>query len=263
MISDDAFVPVEIVGADRDPSILLFCDHASNATPPEYGTLGLPPEDFARHIAYDVGARGVTLGLAERLNCPAVLSCFSRLLIDPNRGEDDPTLVMKLSDGSVIPGNRHADAEEVARRVARFHRPYRQAVAAAVARALDLGVAPAIFAVHSMTRQLRLRPPRPWHVTVLWAGDDRLAAPTLARLREEPDLITGENVPYHGRLEGDTMDAHAIGNGLPFSLLEIRNDLISDAAGEAYWAERLAPIIRDTVAAARSAGALTQRLRAP
>jgi len=96
-----AFDTINLTG---DPRLLIVCDHASNERPPGYGNLGLPETEFERHIAYDIGVAGLTRALAERLDCPAVLSRFSRLVIDPNRGEDDPTLVMKLSDGAIIPG---------------------------------------------------------------------------------------------------------------------------------------------------------------
>ena len=118
-------------GEDRDSRWLITCDHATNRVPDWVGggSLGIAPEDMARHIAYDVGAAGLTRALADRLGAPAILTDFSRLVIDPNRGEDDPTLVMKLYDGSVIPANRHADAAEVARRMALFYTPYHQALA--------------------------------------------------------------------------------------------------------------------------------------
>ena len=107
----DAF---EIVNAGAAPHLIFVCDHASNALPPEYGALGLDPQLFQRHIAYDIGAADVTRAMAQAFNAPAVLGCYSRLLIDLNRGADDPTLVMKLSDGAVIPGNAKADSAEVA-----------------------------------------------------------------------------------------------------------------------------------------------------
>jgi predicted N-formylglutamate amidohydrolase len=84
---------------------------------------------MARHIAYDIGARGVTTGLAKRMEATAILSRFSRLVIDPNRGEDDPTLVMRLYDGTIVPANRRIAPEEVERRLAAFHRPYHAAIA--------------------------------------------------------------------------------------------------------------------------------------
>ncbi len=106
------YQPFEIIGAERPARWLLACDHAANTVPSfvNGGDLGVTPENMARHIAYDVGAAGLTRALAEALDAPAILSNFSRLVIDPNRGEDDPTLLMKLCDGTIIPGNRHADA---------------------------------------------------------------------------------------------------------------------------------------------------------
>ena len=70
-----------------------------------------------RHIAYDIGAYGLSLHLGRLLNAPVIASNFSRLVIDPNRGEDDPTLLMKLYDGTIIPANRHADGTERERRL--------------------------------------------------------------------------------------------------------------------------------------------------
>ena len=84
--------------------------------------------EFERHIAYDIGAEGVTRGLAGRLGATALLTGYSRLLIDPNRGLDDPTLIMKLSDGAVVPGNRDIDAAERQRRIERYYLPYHAAI---------------------------------------------------------------------------------------------------------------------------------------
>ena len=97
----------EVVDGGGRTGLLLICDHATNRVPAELGGgLGLSAEEMGRHIAYDIGARGVTLELARLLDAPAVLTRFSRLVIDPNRGEDDPTLLMRLYDGTIIPGNR-------------------------------------------------------------------------------------------------------------------------------------------------------------
>ena len=109
------------VSGDDGLGLIVLCDHASNAIPASYRGLGLCDTELSRHIAYDIGAREVVLGLAERLGVPAVLSVASRLLIDPNRGEDDPTLIMRLSDGAIIPGNREISAEERAHRLASFY----------------------------------------------------------------------------------------------------------------------------------------------
>lgn len=241
------FRPVERARADGEPSLLLLCDHAANAIPPDLGDLGVPEADRARHIAWDVGARGVTLALSDAFEAPAVLAGFSRLVIDPNRGEDDPTLVMQIYDGTVIPGNRGVDAAETARRLAACHRPYHEAIGAQIDRALALGVEPRLISIHSYTPQLRGRAPRPWHVGVLWDRDDRIAAPLLARLREEDELVVGDNEPYSGRLPGDTLWRHGTGRGLPHALIEVRNDLIADAEGQQAWGALLARCLADVL----------------
>ncbi len=237
------YSPVEKI-AGADPSVLILCDHASSACPPDIGALGLPETDMGRHIAYDVGARGVTIALAELLGAPAILSRFSRLVIDPNRGEDDPTLVMKLYDGSIIPANREVDHAEVERRLNAYYRPYHNAISETLDRALATGVTPRIIAVHSFTPQFRGRALRPWQVGVLWDRDDRIAVPLIERLRAEPGLCVGDNEPYSGQLAGDCMWRHGTERGLPHALIEIRNDLIGTLEEQVSWAERLAPILR-------------------
>ena len=230
-----------IEGETRTGRWVVTCDHASNRVPAEVagGDLGLPPADMARHIAWDVGAAGVARTLAAALDAPVILSDFSRLVIDPNRGEDDPTLLMKIYDGSIIPANRHADAAEVERRLDLFHRPYHRALAGLIAARAN----PVIVAIHSFTPQFVGRPPRPWHVGVLYAGDTRLAWPLLARLRDEPDLCVGDNEPYSGHLPGDALDRHGVQPGRPHVLVEIRNDLIGTEAQQRAWGLRLAPLL--------------------
>jgi predicted N-formylglutamate amidohydrolase len=233
--------PYHIEGAHRTARWVITCDHASNRVPPEVagGTLGLPPGDMARHIAYDVGAAGLARALGAALDAPVILSDFSRLVIDPNRGEDDPTLLMKLYDGSIVPANRTADAAEIERRLELFHRPYHRALE----RLIASREAPVLLAVHSFTPQFRGRPPRPWHVGVLYAADTRLALPLIARLNAEPDLCVGDNQPYSGHLPGDSLDRHGVQTGLPHVLVEVRNDLIGTPGQQAEWGERLAPML--------------------
>lgn len=237
----------EVVAGAEGGRLLLLCDHASACVPESVGgSLGLPEAEMRRHIAYDIGARGVTLELARLLRAEAVLTRFSRLVIDPNRGEDDPTLVMRLYDGTVVPGNRRVTEAEVERRLELFHRPYHRAVTAAIERMLGEGRTPALVAIHSYTPQLKGRPPRPWHVGVLWHRDGRLALPLMARLRAE-GLCVGDNEPYSGELEGDTMSRHGTARGLPHVLIELRQDLIGTPEAEREWAARLAPILSDVI----------------
>jgi predicted N-formylglutamate amidohydrolase len=234
----------EEIGGAPGSRLLLICDHATNRVPASVagGDLGLAAEEMARHIAYDIGARGVALELARITGAPALLTRFSRLVIDPNRGEDDPTLVMRLYDGTIIPANRQVTRDEVERRLEAWHRPYHRAIDAAIAR---MG-RPALVSIHSYTPQLRGRPPRPWQVGVLWHHDGRLAGPLLERLGAQGYCV-GDNEPYSGQLEGDTMSRHGTARGLAHVLIELRQDLIATPGDQALWAARLAPIIEEAI----------------
>jgi predicted N-formylglutamate amidohydrolase len=234
----------EIEGADRPGRWLVTCDHATNHVPDWVagGDLGLPAADMGRHIAYDIGAAGVTRHLAALLDSPTILSRFSRLVIDPNRGEDDPTLLMRLYDGTIIPANRHAGPQDLAERLDRLYRPYHDAYADLAAKMQR----PVICAIHSFTPRLRSRAPRPWEVGVLFAHDDRLAKPFIAACRAQ-GWCTGENEPYAGHLPGDAIDRHALQHGRPNVLIELRQDLIADQAGQMAWADRLAPILQSVL----------------
>ena len=237
----------QIIGEDRPGRWLIVCDHATNRVPDWIcgGTLGLPAQEMERHIAFDPGAAGVATALSQALDSPALLSDFSRLVIDPNRGEDDPTLLMRLYDGTVIPANRDVDAAERGRRLDALYRPYHATYAALAARRPDT----VVVAIHSFTPKLRGRPPRPWQIAILYSPrDDRLARPMIDHLRRDPDLNVGENQPYTGHLPGDSVDRHALAHGRPNILIELRNDVIATEEAQRHWARRLAPAMEAVLA---------------
>jgi predicted N-formylglutamate amidohydrolase len=236
-----------ILGEDRPGRWLVTCDHASNRVPDWVGggDLGIAAEDMARHIAWDVGAAGLAQALGAALDSPVVMSDFSRLVIDPNRGEDDPTLVMKLYDGTIIPANRHIDADGLQARLDRLYRPYHDALARLAGRRPDV----VIVAIHSFTPCLKGRAPRPWQVGVLYSHlDERLSRVLIDRLMAEPDLCVGDNEPYSGHLPGDAIDRHALQPGRLNTLIEVRNDLIDTEADQRAWAARLAAILQEAMA---------------
>jgi predicted N-formylglutamate amidohydrolase len=243
MTRSTVFAPFDLVEGDRKRGIVLIADHARRDLPEEYGSLGLPAAELERHIAYDIGVEMVTRELAAALDVPAVIANFSRLLIDPNRGEDDPTLIRQLYDGTVVPGNYPMAPAERERRLDGFYRPYHDAVGALIASVAQAsGKAPFIFSVHSFTPVMQ-GIARPWHVGILWDLDDRVARPLIDMLAQDKTLVVGDNEPYDGALRGDTMFKHAIVNGFAHALIEIRQDLIADSKGALAWAERLAPIV--------------------
>ena len=242
-----AYKPFEIFGETRPGRWCITCDHAANTVPDfvNNGDLGVAPPDMARHIAWDIGAAGVAQALGVLLDSPVILSNFSRLVIDPNRGLDDPTLLMRLYDGTIIPANRHADDADLNTRLERCYHPYHAALERLSARP-----GATLLSIHSFTPRLNGRSLRPWEVGILYSHQDaRLAQALLHRLHEEPDLTIGENEPYSGHLPGDAVDRHALQHGRPNALIELRNDLIADEAGQNHWAARLAPILDETLKA--------------
>jgi len=238
--------PYRSIEGDLRTGILILCDHAENTIPEPYANLGLRSEDLNRHIAYDLGVAPVAERLAKLLSAPALISCFSRLLIDPNRGLDDPTLIMQISDGLVVPGNAALDEAAIAARVARYYTPYHQAIEREIDAGIAAGKPPVVVSVHSFTQAWK-GVPRPWSVGVLWDKDPRLALPLLEGLRTIPGIVVGDNAPYTGQLKGDTLYRHGTRRGLAHALIEVRQDLILGPEGQAEWATRLAEVLRKVV----------------
>jgi predicted N-formylglutamate amidohydrolase len=234
--------PYRSIDGDAATGLLILCDHAENTIPEGYGTLGLRTEDLHRHIAYDLGAAEVAEQLAKALGAPAILSRFSRLLIDPNRGLDDPTLIMQISDGLVVPGNVGLAEAEIEARIARYYRPYHEAIGRAVDAGIASGKPPVVISMHSFTQAWK-GVPRPWAIGVLWDKDPRLALALLEALRSIPDIEVGDNVPYSGQLKGDTLYCHGTMRGLAHALVEVRQDLILGPEGQQQWAMRLAHVL--------------------
>ncbi len=240
--------PPPLLGPDDPPPFTLFnpegqaplalvCDHASNAIPAGLGQLGLGPAELTQHIAWDIGAAQVTRRLATRLDAPAVLGGYSRLVVDCNRAPGDSTSIVEISDGIVIPGNCALDDAQADERVNAVFWPYHHAITQALAHRWrhGQGRAPALIAIHSFTPVMNGFQ-RPWQLGVLWNRDPRLASPLIAQLQVNPALCVGDNQPYSGRDVGFTMDTHGGAAGLPHVEIEIRQDLIADEAGSERWA---------------------------
>ncbi len=247
-----AFQPVNIYQETGNPRFLIICDHATNRLPSSYGTLGLAPEKIEQHIAYDLGALELAHDIGERVGCPVICAGFSRLLIDPNRALDDPTLIMKLSDGALIPQNRDVDARndkaEYEKRIEQFYRPYHQAIDDMIDRALAQNIVPLMLSVHSFT-PFYAGKKRPWQAAMLWDEDERLPHAVFDYMRRHaPDEAFGNNQPYSGKLHGDCMYQHGTCRGVPHGLIEIRQDICITQSGRHIWAKRLTQILRNCAA---------------
>ena len=226
-----------LVGTPRFGGILVVADHASNRVPDDID-LGIDPALLTEHIAVDIGVAAVAERLAERPGFAAFLCNVSRLVCDCNRDEGAPAIIPAASDGHAIPGNDLTPAEREDR-LNRFFRPYH----AALADQLDAMPVSLILSLHSFTPQLASDPAqqRPWQVGVLYNDDDRAARVAIPLLEAE-GLVVGDQQPYSGKLLNATMNRHAEAEGRPYLGIEIRQDQIGDAAGQAVWAERLARI---------------------
>lgn len=227
-----------IVGTPRFGGILVVADHASSRVPDDID-LGIAPELMDQHIAIDIGVAGIAERMAERQGTAALLGNVSRLVCDTNRTETDPAAIPEVSDGHAIPGNTGIDREE---RLARFHRPFH-------ARLTELleSTPPALTLIlHSYTPCLACKPdePRPWHCGLLYDEDDR-GARAAQPLLEAEGLIVGDQLPYSGKVYNAAIERHVESEGRPYLYIEVRQDLIADAAGQAEWADRLTRICNE------------------
>lgn len=222
--------------------LILTCDHASNHLPRALGQLGVERAELARHIAWDIGAADVTRRLAPLLDAPAVLSGFSRLVIDANRRLGVANSIPEESDGTPVPGNSALGAAERTRRSEALFKPYHGAVARLIEARIAEGAWPALLLVHSFTPVMD-GIERPWEVGILWDRDPRLAVP-LIRALQAKGLAVGDNEPYSGASPVDySLHAHGEARGLPCALVEIRQDLIDTAQGAERWARLLAEVV--------------------
>jgi len=234
---------IEIAG-DPASGLLLIADHASSHVPADIA-LGIPDALLGEHVAIDIGVDPLGRAICAALGAPGILGGVSRLVADLNREEDKATLIPLHSDGHAIPGNAALDDAARAERIDRFWRPYHRRIAGTIAADRPR----MLISLHSFTPRLREDPARqrPWQVGVLYNRDER-AARIAIPLLEAAGIVTGDNLPYSGKLLNATMNAHGEANGIPYLGIEVRQDLIDTSEGVAIWAERLVPVIGATLA---------------
>ncbi|WP_428999479.1 N-formylglutamate amidohydrolase [Stenotrophomonas nitritireducens] len=244
-----------LLGAD-DPAVftihnpqgrspfLLLADHAGQRVPQSLDMLGLPQAELDRHIGWDIGIAGTTRALSQRLDAWAIEQTYSRLLIDCNRPLVSPTLIPETSDGTPVPANLGLGPQQRQQRIDAIHAPYHARIDSELDRRRDAGVPTLLVMMHSFTPAMN-GVQRPWHAGVLYHQDTRFAHALLQALRAEGDLEVGDNQPYSVNSSSDyAVPVHGEGRGLVHVELEIRQDLIADAAGQQAWAERLERIFR-------------------
>lgn len=229
-------------GAGRSPFVLI-ADHAGNRVPAVLGGLGLAPEDLQRHIALDIGVLGLGERLSAALDASLIWQQVSRLVIDCNRPLASPESVVLCSDDREIPGNSGLTPEQREQRQRLIFWPYHQTIAQALDARAERGQPSVLLALHSFTPRLGDEQ-RPWQIGVLYQRDSRLAQPLLDALRADTTLCVGDNQPYAVSDDSDySIPEHGERRGLLHVGIEVRQDLLADAAGQQHWAQKLAAVL--------------------
>lgn len=233
----------EVIEDERQSPFLLTCDHAGKRLPRALGSLGLPESELGRHIAWDLGAAELTHLLAQALGCCAILQTYSRLVIDCNRPLGALTSIPELSEATTIPGNQGLSQAQAEARARAVFNPYHQRIVSEFERRERAMLPTVLVAMHSFTPSY-LGVTRPWHAGMLYNRDHRLGRALGELLREDQALLIGDNEPYSVSDASDYgVVVYGERRGIPHVEIEIRQDLLSDAAGQAEWARRLAELL--------------------
>ena len=227
------------VGRRGQSPFVVVVDHASPRIPHRLGYLGLSHLELERHIAWDIGALAVARRMAALLDAPLLAQNYSRLVIDCNRDPKVATSIPTIGELTEIPGNKNLSAEEIAARRTEIFDPYHARVSALLDERAAAGRPTILVAQHSMTNIFK-GTRREMHAAVLYNRDRRFAGRVLDALRRESGLVIGDNEPYFVSDETDyTIPRHGEARGLPHVEIEIRQDLLSDEAGQDEWAARI------------------------
>ena len=245
LLAKSDVAPVHEVNLTGRSPFLLTCDHYGRLIPAPLGDLGLPESELKRHIAWDIGIAGVAEQLANHLGAHLIAQRYSRLVIDCNRPPGVASSIPLISEATIIPGNEGLapDAAEIRRR--EIFDPYHRRIDEIIEARLHRSQPTVLVALHSFT-PVYARIARPWHIGTLYNRDTVLPPLLLQHLRREGDLVVGNNEPYAVSDETDyTIPVHGERRGLMNTGIEIRQDLISDHAGQQAWADRLARVLAE------------------
>jgi predicted N-formylglutamate amidohydrolase len=245
LLAPDEPAPCIEAGLAGKSNFVILVDHAGRNIPRRLKDLGLPASELRRHIAWDIGALAVARQMAAALDAPLLAQHYSRLVIDCNRDPEVPTSIPRTSESIEIPGNAGLSEAEIAARRAEIFDPYHEQVRTLLDERTAEGRTTILIAQHTMTDVYRgVR--REMHAAVLYNRDRRFAGRVLDGLRREPGLSIGDNEPYFVSDATDySIPRHGEARGLPHVEIEIRQDLVSDAAGQSEWAGRITRALRD------------------
>lgn len=241
--------PVAVENPEALSPFLLVCEHASRRLPEKMGTLGLSPDALSSHIAWDPGALAVSKLLVKNLDAALVYQRFSRLVYDCNRPPEAEAAMPSVSEVFEIPGNAAISAAERRARTDALYVPFRDELADFIAARKANGRPPVLVTMHSFTPVYHGRQ-RDVDVGILHDTDKRLAASMLAVAEKTKRYDVRRNEPY-GPADGvtHTLIEHGVKNGLLNVMIEIRNDLIQDEAGQKVMAGYLTGLLGESLQA--------------
>ncbi len=228
-------------------SFIFGCEHASNRIPVRFGTMGLDETELSRHIAWDIGARRLTELLAIRTDSPAILQRYSRLVYDCNRTVGHPGAFVTDADGSCVTGNLDLTDAEKAARERDIYRPFHDALTGAIELRQLRAERFAFLAIHSFNQSVR-GVARPWHIGFIYNQQPALSKRLISWFRENTDFIVGDNEPYSPLHAVDhTIRIQAEVRCVPYSMIEVRNDLLRSESEIVGWADLIATALSETI----------------
>ena len=236
--------PLELVNTQGRSDIVLVCEHAGRVIPKELGSLGLSDDARSSHIAWDIGARGLSLLLSDRLDAVLAMQRYSRLVYDCNRewGASDET--PDRVDFINVPGNHGLSEDQRRRRRKDIYEPFHDGVRHLIDQREQRGRKTVVVTIHSFTPVYEGRQ-RTVDIGIVHDRDQRLADIMLGSTSRPDGIDIRRNEPYGpDRGVTHTLKVQALAHGLLNVMIEVRNDLIEDKTGQSKYADLLSDWIR-------------------
>lgn len=213
----------DIEDGNPNNKILITCEHATNNFHQYQNQLSKSDKQFLEtHWAYDIGAKDISLDIAEEIRALLICTNFSRLILDPNRGILSNTLIRENVEVDVeLDVNKNANREE---RINLFYVPYYNTLY----EVLHFLKPEYFLSMHSFTPYYEKEKKRDFHIGILYKEENELTK-QLEKTFKENGVFYRVNEPYNmndGELFAfDALTNYSFPKKCKGCLLEIRNDL--------------------------------------
>jgi len=254
LLSESDPAPYVCLNTLGSGSFLIVSEHAGNAVPEGLGALGLSEADLVDHIAWDLHIREVGEHLSKLLDAPYIYQPYSRLVIDCNRPLDSPQSILAVSDGRCVPGNENLSAADNKARQREVFLPFHDKVASMLDIRAAHGMETVLITLHSFTPAMQLGSEgRPWQITFQYGREPFFSKKMVAAMAADPNICVGDNVPYPVLKDTNYgIPAHGEKRNLLHTMIEIRQDVITDAAGQVFWADKVSTVLSNVLSNLRS-----------